>query len=324
MSTARYPAGSNGKYTATLRNADGDVVPYDSLGVATPRVTAVTLQLTDEYSGDTINSRSGNDHFNTNNVTVDSSGVLTWEIQAADTAIHNTGLDPLPWYEEHTASFIITYVDSDGDTKVMVQDHILDCRGGTQLCRYEDVQLQLPGVETIDRQFIEGLIDQVSVRCEQYCMRNFIQATVTETFSISEWQNTIRVRRYPISAVSSLREDYIGSFGASSEVDTGDYDWQNVARGQKGLIRSKYRPWTAGVSTVRVVYTGGLARSVGALPQDLRLSVARQVAYLYQRRASLGVTGESIGGGSVTLLSEPDLLPDVRRVWATYRPKVLV
>jgi len=324
MSTARYPAGSNGKYTATLRNADGTVIPYDSLGAATPRVTAVTLQLTDEYSGDTVNSRSGNDHFNTNNVTVDSSGVLTWEVQAADTAIHNTSLSPLPSAEEHTAVFTVTYIDADGDTKTLIHEHILDCRGSLALCRFEDVQLQLPGIETTDRQFIEEIIDSVSLRCEAYCQRKFITATETEYFSIDRLQDTIRVQRYPISSITGVWEDYTAEFsGDIFQTVAANYEWDKVGRGTKGLIRCKYRPWTKGIGSVKVTYTGGLGRSVGALPADLRQSVARQAAYLYQRRTSLGISGESIGGGSVSLMSEPDLLPDVKKVWATYKRKDL-
>jgi hypothetical protein len=316
MSTARYPAGSSAVYSATLRNADGTAIVYDSLGVATPRISTLTLSLVDEISGTSVNSRTGNSHLNTNNVTVNSSGVLTWQIQPADTTIVNTSGEEEPSLEEHKATFVATYIDIDGDTKTLTHEHILGVRNNLALCRFEDVQLQIPGVENLDRQFIENIIDAVSARCESYCKRKFMKATRTEYHSIDKNQRNLFLKRYPIQSVTGIWEDWTGGFSEDVQpTNTDDYD--AVTLSEKGIVRARYRPWNRGVGTVKVTYVGGLARNVGGLPHDLRHSVARQAAFVYTRRASLGILGESIAGTSVSL-NESDLLEDVRKVWASY------
>jgi len=321
MSTARYPAGTSAVYTATLRNADGTAIVYDATNTLTPRISTLTLQLIDEISQTDVNSRTGNNHLNTNNVTVNTSGVLTWNLQPADTTVINTSLVDEPSVEEHRAVFVATYVDTDSNTKTLIHEHIVAVRNYVPLCRFEDVQLQIPGVENVDRQFIENLIDSVSLRCETYCDRKFLKATRTEYFNIDRNQTHIRVSRYPITSVANVWEDYTGQYSGDLNNTRAD-EYDALSRANKGIISCRYRPWTKGFSSVKVTYTGGLAVNVGGLPSDLRQSVARQVSYLYQKRSSLGVTGESIAGSSITLTS-PDLLPDVKEVWASYKKKNL-
>lgn len=71
---------SSGVYTAQLLDENGDPMPGASLS---------TLQLTlyVKDTGDVINSRNAQNVLNTNGVTVDSSGNLTWTVQPADHAV---------------------------------------------------------------------------------------------------------------------------------------------------------------------------------------------------------------------------------------------
>lgn len=85
-------------YTATIKDENGTVVPAASL-------TTLTLTLYAKQSGTIINSRSAQNILNANNVTVNSSGVLTWTMQPDDNAIVNSAL----LTESHIALFEWTY-----------------------------------------------------------------------------------------------------------------------------------------------------------------------------------------------------------------------
>lgn len=78
----------------------------DESGAALPAASLATLALSyyDVASGTTINSRNAQNALNTNGVTVDSSGLLTWRLDPADTAILGTGR-----VEVHEALFTWTW-----------------------------------------------------------------------------------------------------------------------------------------------------------------------------------------------------------------------
>lgn len=88
--------GSSAVYTLTVTDPDGNAVEvYDS----------VVLTLYDEYTGNIINSRHDQDVLNTNNVTIDGDGLLTWAIQPEDTIIVTNGKKG----EWHVALFVFTW-----------------------------------------------------------------------------------------------------------------------------------------------------------------------------------------------------------------------
>lgn len=73
--------GATGKYTATLKDEDGTVIP-------SANVNTLTLTLIDKATRQVVNSREAQDVLNTNNVTLNAtSGLLTWSIQQGDTVL---------------------------------------------------------------------------------------------------------------------------------------------------------------------------------------------------------------------------------------------
>ena len=89
---------STAKYTATLKDEDGIII-------ADTDIVSLTLTLCEIPGGTIINTRNDQDVLNTNNVTVDSLGVLIWTLQEADNIIVNTALD----VEVHNATFKMTF-----------------------------------------------------------------------------------------------------------------------------------------------------------------------------------------------------------------------
>lgn len=90
---------STGKYTATLTDEDGVVIPLADLDAIT-----LTLFLPESSENTVINSRNQQDIKNDNNVTIhNTSGLLTWLIQQGDTTITDTEREEP--HEIHRAMF---------------------------------------------------------------------------------------------------------------------------------------------------------------------------------------------------------------------------
>ncbi len=89
---------STAKYQATLKDEDDVIIPAAN-------IVSLTLTYCEKAGGTIINARDDQDVLNTNNVTVDSAGILIWTLQEADTIIVNTALD----VEVHKATFKMTF-----------------------------------------------------------------------------------------------------------------------------------------------------------------------------------------------------------------------
>lgn len=99
MSTFSVVERTNATYSATMKDADDIAVPLSA-------ITAATITLKDVETGTVINSRDAQNVLNTNNVTIHAtSGLLTWNIQAADQFIVTAGVE----HELHRAVFDIAY-----------------------------------------------------------------------------------------------------------------------------------------------------------------------------------------------------------------------
>ena len=315
MSTARFLAGTTGKFTATLRDSAGSAIAYT--GASDAGLQTLTLTLKDAETGAVVNSRSAQNVLGSNNVSVTSGGALTWHVQTADTAIQTAGNSA----EDHIAEFTFTHFSS-SELKTGKAIFTLRCTDYAPICTYDDVRLHMPGISTTDQQWVESMIEAFTARVEYETGRKLRRATVTETFSTVPGQRSLRVSRYPIEAVTSVKESSGGDFGDIDATDADAYEF--LSAGDKGLITMQHRPFQSGAASVQVTYTGGLLRtdSGGATwaPPDLRTAAVRQIVYQIQRRNMLGVTGETVSGASVSILAEQDLLEDVRRVVDSFRP----
>lgn len=89
------------KYTATLRDDAGAVLPAASLATLALTLYVVKTDGTIAY----VNSRNAQDVLNTNNVSIDGNGLITWSVQVADTTL----VEALP-FERHIALWEWTWV----------------------------------------------------------------------------------------------------------------------------------------------------------------------------------------------------------------------
>jgi len=85
---------------ATIKDENDEGIPAASLNT----LTLTLYNLDDGPVHAIINSRNAQDVLNANGVTVDTAGILTWSVNALDTAIVGTGVQ-----EKHRAVFEWTY-----------------------------------------------------------------------------------------------------------------------------------------------------------------------------------------------------------------------
>jgi hypothetical protein len=80
-----------------------------------------------------------------------------------------------------------------------------------------------------------------------------------------------------------------------------------------------------GLQSTKFSYTGGYLTADGTSAHlrfpDLLLLCLIQSAFIYQRRAEIGLTGRSLEGGSVSLMAPIKLLPEVEDGLRAFRPK---
>lgn len=149
--------------------------------------------------------------------------------------------------------------------------------------------------------FVNQMISGMSRAVEKWCGR-YLEATSRTTFiDVEPGECVFYLQGYPISATGlSIYEDSARSFTGSA-LDSSLYD--TTARAlNEGRIEFDYAP-ISGPSTLKVVYTGGLATSVDALvaPTSIYLDLVQacesQIWFWTQHRGMLGLDGH--GGGQV-------------------------
>ena len=315
MSLARYDPAASGVFSGTIKDAAGVAIPLANM-------SAMTLTLTDSASGTFVNSRNAQNVLNSNNCAYNATtGAFQWFVQNADTTMVN----PLLASEEHVAQINWTYVSgTEGPgNRYGSASHRLRIINYLPLCATEDVRIYAGTLPDQDLPFVEMLIEQISTRAENDTLRLFRKYTVAnpmvEYFSPKEQTYHIRLQRYPIDSVVSLLEAIDGDFTSSATITVPATDYGFIIG--EGLVKMRYRSFIAGEQSIKVTYTGGLAKELGAVPMDLRFACCRQVAFWLSRRNQIGVDAITVArGGKESMPKSMDLLPDVRAVFANYTP----
>lgn len=318
MPRIRVNAGESFVYSTTLRNsADAAVTGANLL--------TLTLTLRNARTGAIVNTRNTQDVKNAGawdrDVTYDSgTGAIVWQGRPADA----TPSDLTVPETSHVAEFTFTaQKGSVVETRTFYVEVVCQPRTRVALCTQDDVEEILGEVDDEHVAKLEGIINALTPEVERYCERWFAyKANEVEYFSPRGSLLTLWALRWPIESVGALVESYDSDFGAAhvSTVSPGDY----AVLAEIGVVRMRYTRFVPGERTLRLTYTGGLARETAGLPSDLRRAVAEQAAYRFQRRLSLGVSGVNQGqGGGVTFM-ERDLLSSVKRMLDQFRRPVMV
>ena len=198
----------------------------------------------------------------------------------------------------------------------------------TQLTSKARVKSYLDFSGTGEDSLIDILIELVSARVEDYCDRVFSEETGRIEYP-SGGTGILSLKLFPITSITSIHEDADRDFDSGSLVDSTEYyadterslvirkaSWRREVTGNYGLNK-----WLQGLNIIKVVYNGGytVTDGVTGVPADLQRLVAQQVAYLYDRRRSLGMSSASGGEGSQSYVDDYEFLKDVKAGLQKYR-----
>lgn len=147
---------------------------------------------------------------------------------------------------------------------------------------------------------IVRLIPVVDAFIEAYCERTVAQGTVVEYHSTEPGQTSVLLRRPPVTAIASLYDDPLRSYGAGTLVAATDYVLTN---GDAGILTFPTYRTAGGVHNLKITYTGGYT----AAQLKLLEQAAIELIWLARDKgdgALLGLSSKSIADGSITLRND--------------------
>ncbi len=141
---------------------------------------------------------------------------------------------------------------------------------------------------------LQQLLTAAESEVESFCKRQFLQATETVILD-GNGRNALRLPRWPVTAVASVKVDPDRAFGAGTTVDASLW----ILKGEAGLLRrANDGIWVCGEACIQVSYTGGYA----VIPDDLQQAIAEIVADRFTRSQQLasGTSGNAITSESLS------------------------
>lgn len=168
------------------------------------------------------------------------------------------------------------------------------------------------------------LIPAVSLQVEKYLgfsrPGGALTAERTETHDVHPGDGLIWLRSWPVDLEEDfeVKNAFDRDFAAAEVIDAElyhvDAEVGRLAFDRYGLI--------PGPGALQVVYTAGFgadADDVVELYPDVATAVDLQVAFLYKRKDTLGLSSFSAEGGSVSFLNPEGLLPQARALLDGFR-----
>jgi hypothetical protein len=123
--------------------------------------------------------------------------------------------------------------------------------------------------------------------------------------------DTLHVKAYPISAVTSLYVDPDRDYGSTTEISSDDYTYYAT----EGTIKTDGALLAGGHKSIKLTYTGGYS----TVPADLQQAVKELVLFWYKRNTDkrVGVASISVGGQSMSY--ETNIPDSVMSTFKRYR-----
>ena len=209
-----------------------------------------------------------------------------------------------------------------------------------KLVSVANVRTYLNFTSTNQDTLLGELIEQVSEDIQNYCDRLFTAATDELEYPVGGGQY-LSLKRFPITTITHIRYNIDSDFSDSADdISSDDYKYAASLKDQ-GLVfykRSKLNiqlnnmtyasgyVWPNDPDSLQVKYTGGYGNTAGVLdvPSDLKKACAVQVAYLFDRRKSLGTNSVSGQEGSLNYEGAYEFLPHVAGVLDKYKRYTIV
>lgn len=167
-----------------------------------------------------------------------------------------------------------------------------------------------------DNGFVESLINRASAWANQYTGRLLKSRAITEYQDGPCGGDHIILRQFPVTSLTSVHDDPLRAFGASTQVAAGDI-YLDAENGTVELLNGVVL--SSGKASVKIVYTGGYAAA--SIPADIQEAVLIYMGHTYRREhldQKFGVSSETIGDRTTTY-SKSDVPDKSKTLLAPYR-----
>lgn len=164
-----------------------------------------------------------------------------------------------------------------------------------------DVKTHLDISETTWDTVIENLINYCTRFAMNYCGGRRFIAPLTDETEYYDGGSKIFLLNYPVKSITSISY----RSGAANSPTWTDIDSTNgyMVDDKRGIVHILCP--VSGALAYKVVYKGGYDTAVN-VPADLKMAMLLSVTTEFNRRKSLGMTSENVGGASVNWNVERD------------------
>lgn len=138
----------------------------------------------------------------------------------------------------------------------------------TTIQRVKDLHGGFKSTDTTRDGLIEAIVSAVSGALEGWLDRSLEKKSRTEYHNVSEGQRIFSLIGYPLKTIDSLRYDWERLFAAGDEIDADDYTF-DPDDPERGFLYVDRHGMSAGFRLLKVVYTGGMAKSPDRLEGTL-------------------------------------------------------
>ena len=185
------------------------------------------------------------------------------------------------------------------------------------LTTLDEVKGWIQAINTDDDQNIEDRIVEVSARAQQFMNRDMELKSRVELHDGG--RSMIFPREVPVITITEIRTSSSLDFGSIGFVVPA-LDYTLVNNGWD-IFHTTF--WPGGRFGVQLTYMAGFldaSDTLSLLPADLRKATAKQVAYEFKNRKTIGLETVDLADGTLTK-SENMFLPAVASVLKTHRKK---
>lgn len=141
------------------------------------------------------------------------------------------------------------------------------------------------------------LIPAVDAFIERYCNRPLESATITEYHSGRAGQAMLKLRRYPVTSITSLHDDVDRGYGTGTLLAASDYVLTDPPA---GLVELDGTTFDEGLNNIKIVYVTGYA--AGSKERALLEQAAIELVWLARDKgdkALLGLQSRSVADGRI-------------------------
>jgi hypothetical protein len=186
------------------------------------------------------------------------------------------------------------------------------------------VKVRMTGIGDGFDAAISQLITEISAQIINELGKPIVEATYTDEYYDGDGTNVLTLRHGPLVSITSMESVIYtkSSIGALVEdlttIDAGDVlmDGLRTAGHLKlGKIIRRNNIWSHGQRNYKLTYVAGFD---SAIPQGLEIVATREVILEFLERERPGVSSESIGDGSITMLSPRQRMYARRMALAPY------